>query len=144
MRFASVGIPLLLVSLLAGEQSNKRTFSDCDQNAKTQADLTQCAGSDLKIVDDELNATYQQLLKKAAANPIAVRKIKTAQRAWVAFRDAQMAAFYPAEDKQGEYGTVFPMCADLLLADLTRQRVKMLKEMLDPVEGDVCASGSTR
>jgi hypothetical protein len=36
------------------------------------------------------------------------------------------------------------MCADLLLADLTRERTKMLKEMLDSGEGDVCASGISR
>jgi uncharacterized protein YecT (DUF1311 family) len=144
MRFASIGITLVLVSLLSGEQSNKRTFSDCDKSAKTQADLTECAGNDLKSADDELNATYQQLLKKAAGDPFALRKIKAAQRAWVAFRDAQIEAFYPAEDKQKEYGTVFPMCADLRLADLTRERTKMLKETLNSVEGDVCASGISR
>lgn len=94
--------------------------------------------------DNELNATYQQLLKRAAGNPRAVGKIKAAQRAWLIFRDAQIEAFYPADDKQKEYGTVFPMRADLLLADLTRQRTKMLKEMLNSVEGDVCRSGTSR
>lgn len=144
MRFASIGVLLLLVSLLSGEQPNKRTFRDCDKNASTQADLNECAGNDLKVADDDLNATYQQLLKKAGGDAVALRKIKTAQRAWVAFRDAQIEAFYPAEDKQKEYGSVFPMCADLLIADLTRERTKMLKEMLHSVEGDVCTSGVSR
>jgi len=144
MRFASCAFVLLFVSLLSGEQPNKGSFSDCDKNAKTQAELNECAGNDLKHADDELNATYQQLLKKAGNDAVALRKIKAAQRAWVLFRDAQIEAFYPAEDKQKEYGSVFPMCADLLLADLTKERTKMLKEMLNSVEGDVCASGASR
>jgi len=144
MRFASCAFVLLFVSLLSGEQPNKGSFSDGDKNAKTQAELNECAGNDLKHADDELNATYQQLLKKAGNDAVALRKIKAAQRAWVLFRDAQIEAFYPAEDKQKEYGSVFPMCADLLLADLTKERTKMLKEMLNSVEGDVCASGASR
>jgi len=144
MRFASVGITLLLISVLSGQVPNKNKFSDCDKAANTQADLTQCAGNDLKSADDELNAAYHQLLRKAAGDAVALRKIEAAQRAWIIFSDAQIAAFYPAEDKQREYGSVSPMCADLLLADLTRERTKMLKEMLDSGEGDVCASGISR
>jgi uncharacterized protein YecT (DUF1311 family) len=144
MRSASLGITLLLISALSGQQPKKEKFSDCDKSAKGQADLAGCAANDLKNADDELNAMYQQLLRKAAGDAVALKKITAAQRAWLVFRDAQMAAFYPAEDKQKEYGSVFPMCADLLLADLTRERTKMLKEMLDSVEGDVCASGVSR
>ena len=145
MRSASlVMITLLLISVLLGQQPKKEKFSDCDKNATTQADLTACAANDLKRAEDELNAIYQQLIKKAAGHAVTLNKIKAAQRAWLVFRDAQMASFYSAEDKQKEYGSVFPMCADLLLADLTRERTKMLKEMLNSVEGDVCASGITR
>lgn len=133
---------LLLVSLLNGQQKLKeKSFVDCDKTAQTQADLNECGNNDYQSADDELNRTYQQLLKKAASDPIAVRKIQAAQRTWIAFRDAQLAALFPAEDKQRDYGTVFPMCASLALADLTRERTKMLKQMLNPVEGDVCGGG---
>jgi uncharacterized protein YecT (DUF1311 family) len=144
MRLAPVIAAVFLISLLSGQRHKERTFEDCDKTAATQADLTECAGLDLKTADDELNATYLQLLKRAAGDPIAVRKIKAAQRAWVSFRDAQIAAFYPAEDKQKAYGSAFSMCADLTLADLTREQTKILKEMLNPAEGDVCGSGATR
>ena len=76
-----------------------------------------------------------------ASDPIATKKIEASQQAWITFREAQIAAVYPAEDKR-EYGSVFPMCVDLLRAELIQQRTKMLKEMLNkPVEGDVCAAG---
>jgi uncharacterized protein YecT (DUF1311 family) len=142
MQRYTVTLMLFLPLLSFGQQpSQDKSFADCDKTAKTQADLTECGGSDYKRADDELNRTYQQLLKKAAGDPVAVEKIKASQRAWVAFRDAQIAALYPAEDKQREYGTVFPMCADLALADLTRERTKMLERMLKPTEGDVCGGG---
>jgi uncharacterized protein YecT (DUF1311 family) len=129
---------LFFVPLLNGQQKPQpKTFEDCDKTAKTQVDLTECGSIDYKSANDELNRTYQQLLRKAGGDPAALQKIKAAQSAWLAFRDAQIAALYPAEDKQ-EYGTVFPMCVNLDLSDLTRQRTKMLDEMTNPVEGDVC------
>jgi hypothetical protein len=41
-----------------------------------------------------------------------------------------MEAMYPASDKQAEYGSAYPMEADLLKAKLTRQHVAALEEML--------------
>jgi uncharacterized protein YecT (DUF1311 family) len=131
-----------LTPLLGQKPRQFKKLADCDKTAQTQADLNECGSDDYKTADDELNATYQRLLKRAASDPLAIQKIKAAQRAWVAYRDAQIEALYPAENKQAEYGTVFPMCANLALADLTRQRAKILKQMLNPFEGDVCASGS--
>lgn len=142
MRSPRWAIPLLFVSFITAQRgSGRKTFAGCDKTAKTQADLNECASKDDADADNELNRTYNQLLRKASSDPAAVKKIEGAQRAWVAFRDAQIAALYPAEDKQKEYGTVFPMCVNLARADLTRERTKMLKQMLNPFEGDVCAGG---
>jgi len=67
----------------------------------------------MQSADDELNKTYQQLLKKATGDPVALQKIRAAQKAWVAFRDAQIAALYPSEDKQ-QYGSAF-QCVPILI-----------------------------
>jgi len=124
--------------MVAAAPQQKR-FEDCSKTARTQRELTTCAGNDYKSADDELNRTYQQLLKKAAGDPVAVQKIRAAQTAWVAFSDAHVAALYPDADKMKEYGSIFPMCVSLALSDLTRQRTRMLKAMLNPVEGEACA-----
>jgi uncharacterized protein YecT (DUF1311 family) len=136
--YLAVILTLSLAPLLVSRQQHKSSFAECDKTAKTQADLTECASEDYKRADNELNRIYQHLLAKAAGDPVAVEKIKAAQRAWVAFRDAQIAAIYPAENPQRKYGTVFPMCANLALSDLTKQRTEMLKRMITHVEGDVC------
>jgi len=135
-------ILFIFVCLVAAQQNPKPdVFVECDKTAKTQADLNECARRDDASADEELKRTYQELLKRVVSDPIATKKIEAAQQAWITFREAQSAAVYPAEDKR-EYGSVFPMCANLLRADLIRQRTKMLKEMMKKaVEGDVCAAG---
>jgi uncharacterized protein YecT (DUF1311 family) len=142
MQARLLGIPLVLVCPAAGRQKpNRDVFAECEKNAKTQADLNQCASHDDASAEDELNQTYQELLVRAASDAIAVKKIAAAQQAWIAFREAQIAALYPAENK-GEYGTVFPMCVNLLRAEFARERIKVLKGMFKkPYAKDVCATG---
>jgi len=47
-----------------------------------------------------------------------------------------MDAMYPAKDKQSEYGSIYPMEADLLRAKLTQRQVTALKELLQQYRGD--------
>jgi uncharacterized protein YecT (DUF1311 family) len=89
-----------------------------------------CANEEAKRVDAELNVTFRALLSRAAGQPGARAKIEAAEKAWVAYRDAYMEAMYPAEDKQAEYGSVYPMEADLLRAKLTQRQVTALKSLL--------------
>jgi uncharacterized protein YecT (DUF1311 family) len=91
MRFTSGAVAFVLVSLLSGQQQRKQRFADCDKTAQTQADLTERGNNEYKGADDELDRTYRQLVRKTAGDPVATQKIRGAQRAWVAFRDAQIA-----------------------------------------------------
>ena len=97
--------------------------------------MNACASEEAARVDAELNTVYRNLLSKAASQPEAVAKIKASERAWITFRDAYMDAMYPAKNKQAEYGSVYPMEADLLKAKLTRQQVAALEEMLKQYSG---------
>ena len=112
----------------------------CMETATTQLEINQCASSHLKAADDELNRVYQAILNKYKDDREFLEKLRNAQRAWLAFRDAELAAKFPLEEKQHHYGSVYPMCANLFLAQWTRERVKQLREWLDGTEeGDVCA-----
>ncbi len=97
--------------------------------------MNACASEEAARVDAELNTVYRKLLLKAASQPEAVAKIKASERAWITYRDTYMEAMYPAKDKQAEYGSVYPMEADLLKAKLTRQQVAALEEMLKQYSG---------
>jgi uncharacterized protein YecT (DUF1311 family) len=105
----------------------------CWHDASTQLELNQCAGSDWKAADDEMNRVYKQVLDHYKQNRIAVEKIRKAQRAWVVFRDAQIEASYPVPDSmvQAQYGSMFPMCEAMQLTRLTLERTEQLKELID-------------
>jgi len=92
--------------------------------------MNACAGKEAERVDAELNRVYGELLAKAAAEPQALAKIKAAEKAWIAYRDAYMDAMYPAKDKAIEYGSEYPMEAELLRAKLTQRQVTALRELL--------------
>jgi uncharacterized protein YecT (DUF1311 family) len=116
---------------------------NCMANAQSQAAMHECASNRLSAADKELNQVYQQVLHKFAKDPVFIAKLKTAQKAWVAFRDAELAARFPDNDTSN-YGTVYPMCVNNELEAMTRKRTEELREWLKGAEeGDVCA-GSYR
>jgi uncharacterized protein YecT (DUF1311 family) len=113
-------------------------------HAQTQGGLDEQACGQFHKADVALNETYSKILKEYANDQQFIAKLKTAQRAWLAFRDAELEALYPKDNKQAEYGTVYPMCHCSELQFLTEQRIKQLKRWLDGTqEGDVC-SGSVK
>jgi uncharacterized protein YecT (DUF1311 family) len=94
---------LLLVTLA--------TSLDGTRLAQTQADMTQGACAQYKKADQALNNTYAKILKYYAKDAQFVTKLKQAQRAWIAFRDAHLEARFPKADKQAEYGSAYAHAA---------------------------------
>jgi uncharacterized protein YecT (DUF1311 family) len=112
--------------------------------AQTQGNMNRDACAEYKKADQALNATYSRVRKDYAQDPRFLAKLKQAQLAWIAFRDAHLQARFPKADKQTGYGSAYPACRCALLAELTEQRVKQLQIWLDGIpEGDVC-NGSVR
>lgn len=129
MRFLAVLLFIVLSSFSCMAQDSER-FRACNEKATSQAEMNVCANEEATRVDSELNNVYRTLLSKAGSQPEAVAKIQIAERAWIAYRNAYIDAMYPAKNKQAEYGTTYPMDADLLHAKLTRQQVAALKDLL--------------
>lgn len=130
---------LLVMFLLAALPSlaqNSAGYRACNEKAKTQAAMNVCASDEAARADTELNEVYHKLLSQAGGQEDAVAKIKAAERAWVTYRDAYIDAMYPAKNKQAEYGSIYPMEADLVRAKLTQRQVTALKEMLQQYSGD--------
>jgi uncharacterized protein YecT (DUF1311 family) len=112
--------------------------------AQTQGDVNQDACAQYKHADQALNATYSTVLEDYAKDTQFIARIKQAQRAWVAFRDAHLEARFPKADKRAEYGTVYSTCRCAVLTDLTEHRTKELRTWADGIaEGDVC-NGSVK
>ena len=107
---------------------------DC-KDPQTQADMTQCAGLAAEKADKDLNAQY----KKTRASQVAFdadstddmkgaeKALVAAQRAWIAFRDAQCIS----EGFQAHGGTMEPMLVEACTERLTLARTKELKALED-------------
>ncbi|MGY0505328.1 lysozyme inhibitor LprI family protein [Luteimonas sp. e5] len=110
-----------------------------------QAELNACAAQELAAADRELNEVYAQVRRRHADDALFLDRLRTAQRRWIAFRDAEMEALFPTEadeDPRIRYGSVNPMCRLNEKARLTRERTAQLRAWLDGLpEGSVC-SGS--
>ena len=86
MKYAIV--VLLGFSSFACFAQNSAEYRARSDKANTQAEMTVCASAEAKRVGRKLNSTCRELLAKVASQPEAFVKIKAAQRAWVAYRDA--------------------------------------------------------
>ena len=53
--------------------------------------------------------------------------LRTAQSAWVRYRDAYIDATFPLENKQQEYGTMYSMRVSGIRADMAREQIRHIK-----------------
>ena len=132
----------VILAITTSVPCQSTTQSPCWKTAMTQFELNQCAGADASAADAELNRLYQQLLSKLYGDETATKKLRAAQRAWVAFRDAQLEALFPAENKQVEYGSIYPMCFAGVTTAMTKERTAQLRKMLDGKDACGVSGGS--
>ena len=81
-----------------------------------------------------MKGLQQKLEVTARKDAGAVDRIRTEARAWIAYRDAYLEAMYPATDKQGAYGSIFPMEFAFFRAKLARQQIQALRVLLKQYE----------
>jgi uncharacterized protein YecT (DUF1311 family) len=105
---------------------------DCD-NATDQATMNQCAAQQNAAADKELNALYQQITTRLKAESERKKLLVGAQRAWVAFRDAECK--FSASGVEG--GSVYPLIYSSCTTDLTKARVQTFRNYLKCQEGDL-------
>ncbi len=104
---------VLLTFFIFGADSVAR--AQCDE-AKTTLQINECFAKELKKADAKLNRVYQLAEKKLQPDDAAL--LRKAQRAWLAYRDAQCEAEH-ALWGGGTGGTAARMSCSL---ELTRKR----------------------
>lgn len=127
MRYFATTLLLVVVSGPVYSQESPE-YRACRDGAKTQAAMDACASDEAARADAQLNEAYRTVLQRTT-DMTAATKIKVAERAWIAYRDAYAEAMYPAENKQSEYGSVYPMEIALLRAKLTRIQIAALQDL---------------
>jgi uncharacterized protein YecT (DUF1311 family) len=94
-------------------------------HAQTQAAMNAQARADFEKADAELNKTYEALLAKLPDTE-GKKKLKQSQRAWLTFRDAEVA--FAVDEVRG--GSMAPTIRYATMTELTEQRIKQLKTRL--------------
>jgi len=123
---ATLGLCLTVLVLPAAAETQCNT-------AGTGEEMNVCAANDLAKAEKELNAVYQALLKKEAKNTVFIQKLRNAQRAWVAFRDADLDATYACADESPFvcWGSMLPLCEASYKEKVTRERTERLRRLLN-------------
>ena len=134
------GLLALVLIIIIVSPAAAEIKKSCYDTAKTQLDLNDCAGLELKEADDELNRVYKEVVKRNGDDKVSLDRLKAAQRAWLTFRDAELEAIFPEADKHIQYGSSYPMCYAKWKATLTKERVQQLKKWTTKViETDMCS-----
>jgi uncharacterized protein YecT (DUF1311 family) len=89
-----------------------------------QSTMNRCAHEAYQKADAELNNAYRQLMPKLEIAH--QEKLKLAQRAWLAFRDAHCEC----ESFAFEGGSMQPLLRSSCFEQVTRDRTKQLQAML--------------
>lgn len=127
MRLILAGMALATLTLPALAEE-----IDC-ADPQTQSDMTLCAKADFDTADETLNALYAKLRMRLAGDEAKLTLSRDAQRAWVAYRDADCA--FQASGVEG--GSAQPMVEAQCLTAKTGQRNADLEALLACEEGDV-------
>lgn len=97
-------------------------WTQVEAGRQSQAEMNMQAAKDFQKADKELNRVYAKLNK--ALEPSKRKRLVTAQRAWIKFRDAE-SDFWASEM---EGGSAEPMLYSGHQAQMTKQRTRELNE----------------
>ncbi len=97
-----------------------------------QRQMNQCAYEDFQKADKELNTVYKALRNKKKNDKAYLANLKTSQRLWIKFRDAELDLVFTCEsgDKRQCFGSMYPLLYNSEKAAITQQRVKSLENYL--------------
>jgi uncharacterized protein YecT (DUF1311 family) len=99
--------------------------TDRCESPQTQAEMNVCAAQEFRRTDARLNTVYQKLVKTLDANRRV--KLRAAQRAWLAYRDAQC----DFEASASEGGSMQPLELASCKSNATKERIAQFQQELD-------------
>ena len=122
---------LLTAALVLATSTSAYAEQSCG-DLTNQADMNICAGKAYDKSDTELNTLYKQIEARLKNDADTTRLLLTAQRAWVAFRDAE-CNFSSSVVTGSLYSFIFNSCRD----GMTKVRIENLKVYLKCTDGDL-------
>lgn len=98
----------------------------------TQMQMNQCAYENFQKSDKALNRVYKALRTKKENDKAYLKNLKTSQRLWIKFRDAELDLIFTcvSENMRLCFGSMYPLLFNGEKEAMTRQRVKVLNSYL--------------
>ncbi|MEP9387525.1 lysozyme inhibitor LprI family protein [Mesorhizobium sp. KR9-304] len=128
MRATVLALCLATIGLPASALSQ-----ECDPEDESQMGMNICADAAYRAADARLNKAYGAVRAATDDNAGSRRLLVEAQRAWIAFRDAE-CAFSTEDSKEG---SIYPMLMAECLESVTDERTKQLEAYIECPEGDL-------
>jgi uncharacterized protein YecT (DUF1311 family) len=126
-RITVVGYVVVLASV-AGRPGYASAKSDPCSGAANQRELTECAAAQYMKSDVRLNDVYKPFLTSLDQEHQV--KLRTAQRAWVAFRDAEC----DLQASEALHGSMEAQLRYTCLQEVTTIRIKDLNALRDTLK----------
>ena len=127
-RIALVG-SMVLLAIVAGQPGGYVSAgSDPCSNAVNQRELTECVAQEYMKADAKLNDVYKSLLTSLDREH--QLKLKTAQRAWITFRDAEC----DLQASEALHGSMEKQLRYTCLQEVTTARIKDLNALRETLK----------
>jgi uncharacterized protein YecT (DUF1311 family) len=122
---------LLMLAICGGTFAQQRKQDPCTKADKTGVtlDIVECSLKKLAEADADLNKTYRELMAKLDDKKWEL-KLRTAQQAWIKYRDANCD--FVMELSGGGSASTFEF--NFCLVDVTTARTKELRETLNQIK----------
>jgi uncharacterized protein YecT (DUF1311 family) len=125
MKISALIIVIALCFILAPSGAAQQGKQNPCANAATTVEIDECVGKEYQKVDAELNRVYKQLMAKLEDEGEKAA-LKTAQQAWIKYRDLNCEF----ESYENKGGTIYPIVYTGCLSAMTATRTKELRELL--------------
>ena len=99
---------------------------DKPENSNTYG-ILRCGDAEIAVQDARLNKAYKADMADLADRPVAKAALLKAQRAWIAFRDADCATVWALSG-----GTIAPIYMQNCYLEHTARRAQALEDLLKP------------
>lgn len=121
---AIIALFCLTHTALADENEYSKQFSTCSEKAIATVDIVDCINKEIEYQDVRLNKAYKVVMERLSDKR--KKSLRTAQRAWIKFRDANCAFYH---DPEG--GSIHLIVSRSCLLEETASRAKELENMND-------------
>ena len=132
--FVASGALLLAV----GSQARAQAADDPDPCAFAvgRGEIAACWAREAARADARLRSAYAAALTRLPSRGMA--GLKRAQKAWLEFRDAEVAALSALADPKGGYDWERSICAAIARRQLNLERARALERLAERTAGDAC------